>query len=80
MRTRILQKMTNTEVEEYLQRNDIIFVAVGVVETHGFFTLDVETVMPEAEAVLLAEKADGLALTDLPYFQDGATDVGRGSV
>lgn len=35
MRTRFLSKLTNGEVEEYLQRNDLIFVPVGVTETHG---------------------------------------------
>ena len=32
MRTRILPKMLNDEVEEYLSRNDIIIVPVGTVE------------------------------------------------
>ena len=32
MRTRILPKMLNSEVEEYLQHNDIIIVPVGTVE------------------------------------------------
>ena len=35
MRTRILPKMLNSEVEEYLKRNDIIIVPVGIVEMHG---------------------------------------------
>ena len=35
MRTRILPKMLNSEVEEYLQHNDIIIVPVGTVEMHG---------------------------------------------
>ena len=33
MRTRILPRMLNDEVEEYLSRNDIIIVPVGTVET-----------------------------------------------
>ena len=37
MRTRFLQKMTSYEVEAYLDRNDIIFVPLGVVENHGDF-------------------------------------------
>lgn len=37
MRTRILPKMLNSEVEEYLQHNDIIIVPVGTVEMHGGF-------------------------------------------
>ena len=35
MRTRILPRMLNDEVEEYLSRNDIIIVPVGTVEMHG---------------------------------------------
>lgn len=81
MRTRILNKMTNTEVEEYLDRGgDLIFVAVGTVEVHGDLPLDCETIIPEAFAVEFAKKADGLALINLPYFFPGATPVGRGTV
>jgi creatinine amidohydrolase/Fe(II)-dependent formamide hydrolase-like protein len=50
MRTRFLSKMTNGEVEEYLNRNDIIYVPVGVTETHGALPLDSETVLAEAIA------------------------------
>lgn len=39
MRTRILGKMLNTEVQEYLNRNDIIIVPVGTTEMHGGFPL-----------------------------------------
>ena len=35
MRTRILGKLNNYEVEEYLERNSIIFVPVGTVELAG---------------------------------------------
>ncbi len=80
MRTRILNKMTNAEVEAYLQRNDVIFVPVGTVETHGVFGVDAETVIPEAIAQRLAEKADGIALSGLPYFFCGATTEARSSV
>ena len=37
MRTRILGKMLNSEVQEYLSGNDIIFVPVGTTEMHGGF-------------------------------------------
>ena len=37
MRTRILGKMLNSEVQEYLKRNDIIIVPVGTTEMHGGF-------------------------------------------
>lgn len=80
MRTRILPKMLNSEVEDYLQRNDIIIVPVGTVEMHGGFPLDSETVISEAYALRMAEACDGLVLTGLPYFYAGATASGRGTV
>ena len=79
-RTRILPKMLNSEVEEYLQNNDIIIVPVGTVEMHGGFPLDSETVVSEALALKMAEACDGLVLTGLPYFYAGATASGRGTV
>lgn len=80
MRTRILPKMLNSEVEEYLSRNDIIIVPVGTTELHGGFPLDSETVISEAFALRMAERCDGLILTGLPYFYAGATATGRGTV
>lgn len=79
-RTRILPRMLNTEVEEYLAHNDIIIVPVGTVELHGGFPLDSETVISEAFALKMAEACDGLVLTGLPYFYAGATASGRGTV
>ncbi len=80
MRTRNLNKMTNAEVESYLERNDVIFIPVGTVETHGLFPVDIETTMPEGICSVLAEKGDGLFLTGLPYFFCGATTEARASV
>ena len=80
MRTRILGKMLNSEVQDYLQRNDIIIVAVGTTEMHGGFPLDCETVISEAYALKMAEACDGLVMTGLPYFYAGATASGRGTV
>ena len=59
MRTRIFNKMTAQEVEDYLARGgDTMFIAVGVVECHGNLPIDCETIVPEAYAKLLAEKAE----------------------
>ncbi|MEH7419127.1 creatininase family protein [Neobacillus drentensis] len=80
MRTRFLSKMTNGEVEEYLNRNDIIYVPVGVTETHGALPLDSETVLAEAIALKMAEESDGLVLHNLPYFFPGGTIIGRGTI
>ena len=80
MRTRFLPRLINQEVEDYLERNDLIFVAVGTVEMHGGLPLDCETVLAEALALEMAHAADGLALSGLPYFYPGATLIGRGTV
>lgn len=80
MRTRILGKMLNSEVQDYLQRNDIIIVPVGTTEMHGGFPLDCETVVSEAIALRMAENCDALVLNGLPYFYAGATASGRGTV
>ena len=80
MRTRLLPKMLNAEVQEYLKGNDIIIVPVGTVEMHGGMPLDVETVISEAVGLKMAEACDGLLLTGLPYFYSGATASGRGTV
>lgn len=80
MRTRILPHMLNSEVEEYLSRNDIIIVPMGTVEMHGGFPLDCETVISEAYALRMAEACDGLVLNNLPYFYAGGPASGRGTV
>ena len=79
LRTRILPKMMNSEVEEYLRHNDLIIVPVGTVEMHGGLPLDCETVISEAIGLEMAQAADGLVLTGLPYFYAGATASGRGT-
>ena len=66
LRTRILPKMMNSEVEEYLRHNDLIIVPVGTVEMHGGLPLDCETVISEAVGLNMAEAGDGLLLTGLP--------------
>ena len=56
LRTRILPKMLNSEVEAYLERNDIIIVPVGTVEMHGGFPLDSETTISEAYALKMCHR------------------------
>ena len=81
MQTRILNKMRNAEVEEYLNRGrDVIFIPVGTVELHGDLPLDCETIYVEAIAEKMAEATDSLSLTGLPFFYPGATRIGRGTV
>lgn len=80
MRTRYLTSLTNTEIEDYLKRNDIIFIPVGNVEVHGPFPTDCEYVGPLAFAQKMAEETDGLVLPNLSYFFPGGTVVGKGTV
>ena len=81
MRTRIFNKMTAQEVEDYLERGgDTLFVGVGVIEAHGGLPVDCEQILPEAYAVTMAEKADGLAMINLPFFFPGGTIVSNATV
>jgi creatinine amidohydrolase len=80
MRTRILPQMTNWEVEDYLNRNDIIFIPVGPTEMHGRMPLEVEYVGPLGMSLAMAEKVDGLVLDGLKYFYNGSCATGRGTV
>ncbi|WP_341479890.1 creatininase family protein [Anaerofilum hominis] len=79
LRTRFLPRLLNSEVEAYLQQNDLIIIPVGTVEMHGAMPLDCETVLSEAAALKMAEACDGLVLSGLPYFYAGATATGRGT-
>ncbi len=81
MRTRVFNKMTAQEVEDYLARGGrTIFVGVGVVEVHGASPIDVETIVPEAYALAMAEEADGLCMINLPYMFPGGTIVSNATV
>jgi len=80
MRTRSLPSLTNTEVEAYLNRNDIIYIPVGNVEVHGGLPEDCEYVGPLAFATKMAEETDGLVFPYMAYFFPGGTVVGKGTV
>ena len=81
MRTRIFNKMTAREVEEYLARGgNTLFIGVGVIEAHSNMPIDAEQIGPEAMAVLMAEKADGLALINIPYTFPGGTITSNATV
>ena len=80
MRTHNFNYCTNHEIEEYLKRNDVIFIPVGNCEMHNPYPVDVEGVQAEAWAKLFAERYDGLYLPNLSYFPAGATTCGRGTI
>lgn len=80
MRTRYLTQLSNYEVEQYLQKNDLIFIPVGTVELHGSMPLNCEYVTAEALALEMARQTDGLVLDGLQLFFPGATTIGKGTV
>lgn len=80
MRSRYFTNLTNTEIEEYLRRNDVIVVPVGTAEGFNNMPTDLEYAMAEAYAVKIAEEADGLVLPHLLYFYPGVTATAKGSV
>jgi creatinine amidohydrolase len=80
MRTRLLTSLTGYEIDDYLKRNDVIFVPVGPTEVNGGNPTDVEYVIPLAYAIKLAEKSDGLVFPYLAYFYPGSTTISHGTV
>jgi creatinine amidohydrolase len=80
MRTRYLPTLTNPEVEQYLKRNDIVFIPVGTAETFGVMPSDMEYRMAEAYATKFAAETDGLILPHVTYFYPGVTVTGSASV
>jgi creatinine amidohydrolase len=80
MRSRYFTTLTNTEIEEFLRRNDVIVVPVGTAEGFNNMPTDLEYAMAEAYALKIAQEADGLVLPHLLYFYPGVTATGKGSV
>jgi creatinine amidohydrolase len=80
MRTRYFTTMTNIEVENYLQRNDIIYIPIGTVQAHGVLPVDCEYVAAEAMALKMAEATDGLVFPYLQFTYPGEGFIGRGTV
>jgi creatinine amidohydrolase len=80
MRTRLLTSLTGYEIDDYVKRNDVIFVPVGPTELNGGNPTDVEYVIPLAYAIKLAEKSDGLVFPYLAYFYPGSTTISHGTV
>ncbi len=80
MRTRNYQSLSNYEIEQYLKKNDILFIPVGNEEEHDPYPVDCEYVQAEAWARLFAEQCDGLFFPGLITFPAGGTENGRGTV
>ena len=79
-KTSFFNKLHSGEIEDYLRRNDIIFIPFGTVAAHGGFPMDVEETFARGLALKMAEKVDGLVFGNLPFFYAGAAMTGRGTV
>jgi creatinine amidohydrolase len=80
MRSRYFTALTNPEINDYLKRNDVIFVPVGTIESMGAMPTDREYIIALAYTLKMAEEADGLVLPYVTYFYPGVTVTGAGSV
>jgi creatinine amidohydrolase len=80
MRTRYFISLSNVEVEQYLKRNDVIFVPVGTSESFGTMPNDMEYTMAEAYALKMAEEADGLILPHIIYLSMANCQIGLSAV
>jgi creatinine amidohydrolase len=80
LRTRYLTSLTNVEVENYLQWNDIIFVPIGTVQAHGVLPVDAEYVAAQALALKMAEVTDGVVFPYLQFTYPGGGVIGRGTI
>lgn len=80
MRSRMLDELSWFEVKEYLERNDIAIIPMGVVELMGEWPLGMEYFTPLAVAKLVAERVDGIVIPHVAYTFTGATRAGVGTV
>jgi creatinine amidohydrolase len=80
VRSRYFTSLTNVEIENYLQYNDLIFIPIGNVQAHGVLPVDCEYVAAEALALKMAEETNGLVFPYLQFTYPGDGIVGRGTV
>jgi creatinine amidohydrolase len=80
MRTRYFTALTNFEVENYLQRNDLIYIPVGMVQAHGVLPVDCAYIAAEAFALKMAGETDGLVFPNMQFTYPGDGAIGRGTV
>ncbi|AMB98581.1 hypothetical protein AWM75_00595 [Aerococcus urinaehominis] len=80
LRSHFLNQLTNQEVEDYLDQDDVILVPFGPTEVHGGLPLDCETVVSQGLALLLAQRVNCLVLPNIPYIYSGATASARGTI
>ena len=66
--THLMYKLTRPEIEEYLERCDVILLPVGATEQHGrHLAIDTDTFISHEVARKIAEKADVLVAPVVPF-------------
>ena len=66
--THLMYKLTRPEIEEYLERCDIVLLPVGATEQHGrHLAIDTDTFISHEVASRIAEKADVLVAPVVPF-------------
>lgn len=80
VRTHYFTSLSNVEVENYLQYNDLIFIPIGNVQAHGVLPVDCEYVAAEALALRMAQETNALVFPNLQYTYPGDGMIGRGTV
>jgi creatinine amidohydrolase/Fe(II)-dependent formamide hydrolase-like protein len=76
-----VDRMTWPEVYAEIEKAPIAYVPVGPQECHGAgMPMGTDMFVPEATALMAAEKTGGLVYKTLPYSFTGATNAYRGTV
>jgi creatinine amidohydrolase len=66
--THLMYKLTQPEIEEYLERCDVVLLPVGATEQHGrHLAIDTDTFISHEVASRIAEKTDVLVAPVVPF-------------
>jgi creatinine amidohydrolase len=66
--THLMYKLTRPEIEEYLERCDVVLLPVGATEQHGrHLAIDTDTFISHEVASRIAEKAGVLVASVVPF-------------
>lgn len=78
--TRDVTRLSQIQISQYLKRSDVIFVAVGAIESQGINPSDREYIGPLGSAAQMAEEADAVYMPNLCYFYPGSTITSSATV
>jgi len=80
LHTRDLTRLSQPQVAAALDRNDIIFIPVGAVETNGILPSDRDYVWPLAYAMQMAAETGGLYMPGLVWSYPGTTVIAPSTI